>query len=435
VTDHNVTRRRLIEVDKRNLWHPYTEMSQYIEHGQPLVISRAEGSRLYELDGRSFIDGNASWWTSLLGHGHPRLLEVLSRQAATLAHVPLAGIVHEPAAELAQALVGVAPPGLTRVFFSDDGSTSVEVALKLSVQYHYQNGQPGRHKVISFTEAFHGETLGCTALSGVDAFKHPFSRILMQVLSVPSPADGIEECWLALESLVARERDQVAALIIEPQVQGAGGMRIYPPSFLGRLRRLCDEIGAWLIFDEVFSGYGRTGTMWGSEPSGVSPDIMCVAKGFSGGLLPMAATLVTERIFEGFFGARSRAFYYGHTFCGNPLGAAVAREVLRIYHDEQIVRNAAPKAERLAATFGRLGQLPGVAKARSLGMLGALDLVGDSGYLAQAGWRVYEEALQRGAYLRPLGNVVYTVPALNIPDDDLDELLGIIEESVRAVIG
>ncbi len=435
MNEDDAARRRLIELDKRTLWHPYTEMSRYIADEQPLVIARAEGSRLFELNGRSFIDGNASWWTSLLGHGHPRLLQVLSRQAATLAHVPLAGIVHEPAAELGEALIAVAPPGLTRVFFSDDGSTSVEVALKLSVQYFHQNGQPERHKVIAFSEAFHGETLGCTAISGVAAFKAPFNRILMQVLSVPSPADGVKECWEALQALLAREKDQVAALVIEPLVQGAGGMRLYPATFLPRLRQLCDEIGAFLIFDEVFSGYGRTGTMWASEPSRVSPDVMCLAKGFSGGLLPMAATLVTDQIFEGFCGDRSRAFYYGHTFCGNPLGAAIAREVLDIYRDEKIVQNTEPKARRIAAAFERMGRLPNVVHARSLGMLGALDLVGDSGYLARAGWLVYEEALRRGAYLRPLGNVVYTVPALNIPDADLDELLAIIEDSVRAVVG
>ena len=226
--------------------------------------------------------------------------------------------------------------------------------------------------------------------------------------------------------------DTLAAVVVEPVVQGAAGMRIYDPSYLRGARELCDRFDVFLIFDEVAVGYGRTGPMWAGEHAGVEPDILCTAKGFTGGMLPMAATLTTERIFEGFLGDADRAFYYGHTFTGNPLAAAVAREVLRVYEDEQVLQRAKPKAERIARAFAEMGTLPGVSATRSLGMIGALDLEGDAGYLADTGWRVYEEARRRGAYLRPIGNVVYVAPSLNIPDDDLDALLAIVGESVEA---
>jgi len=221
-------------------------------------------------------------------------------------------------------------------------------------------------------------------------------------------------------------------VVLEPAVQGAAGMRIYDPAYLRAARELCDRFDVLLVFDEVFTGYGRTGPMWAGAHAGVAPDLLCTAKGFTGGMLPMAATLATERVFEGFLGDADRAFYYGHTFCGNPLGAAVALEVLKIYEDEQVLQRAKPRAERIAEAFAEMAALPGVASTRSLGMIGALDLAGDAGYLASAGWRVYDEARRRGAYLRPMGNVVYVTPSLNIPEDDLEQLLAIVRESVEA---
>jgi adenosylmethionine-8-amino-7-oxononanoate aminotransferase len=220
--------------------------------------------------------------------------------------------------------------------------------------------------------------------------------------------------------------------VVEPVLQGAAGMRSYDPAFLTAARELCDRHDVFLIFDEVFTGYGRSGPMWAAQHADVSPDLLCTAKGFTGGLLPMGATLATPRIFEGFTGLPARAFYYGHTFCGHPLGSAVALEVLRVFEEEKILENAKPKAARIAAAFDAMRGLPGVASTRALGMVGALDLAGDAGYLARTGWRVYEEALRRGAYLRPLGNVVYVTPSLNIPDPDLAELLAIVRESVEA---
>lgn len=427
-------RERIVARDKRFVWHPYTPMSQYCDEIDPLVVVRAEGARLYDADGRSYLDANASWWVAALGHGHPRLVAALARQAEVLCHTALAGITHPPATELAEALVHAAPAGLEHVFFSDDGSTAVEVAMKLALQYWAQNGRPARTRFLALEGAFHGETLGVTALGGVEVFRRPFAGVLLDCIHVPAPGDGpaYAQAFDALTRALREAAGEIAAVVLEPLVQGAAGMRIYDPAFLRHARSLCDAHDVFLVLDEVFSGYGRTGRMWASEHAGVVPDLLCSAKGLSGGMLPMAATLTTRRIFEGFLGDPSRAFYYGHSFCGNPLGAAVAREVLRIFDDEKVLEQATRKAPRIARAFGEMAALPGVARTRSLGMIGALDLEGAGGYLAGAGWRVAAEARRRGAYLRPLGNVVYVTPPLTISDADLDELLGIVRESVEA---
>ncbi len=423
-------RQAIVEKDKRYVWHPYTQMQKYIESGQPLVIERAQGSRLVDMDGRRIIDGNASWWTSLLGHNHPRLVRALSAQAEKLCHTSLAGVTHPPAVDFAEALVARAPQGLDHVFFSDNGSTAVESAMKMALQFFRQNGQEEKTEFLALEHAFHGETMGVTGISGVEAFRRPFAGLTLPAHHLPTPADHLESAVAKLAQVLAEGEKTIAGFVVEPLIQGAGGMRIYEPEYLRVARELTEKHGVLLIVDEVFTGYGRTGPFWACEHAAVKPDILCAAKGLSGGVLPFAATLCTDAIFEGFFGDASRAFYYGHTYCGNPLGAAVAQEVLRIYDEEGVVERAQPKARRIAETFSALGELPGVARSRSLGMCGALELGTRGGYLERSGWRVYEEALRRGAYVRPLGNVVYLTPALNIPDEDLDELLAIVTESV-----
>jgi adenosylmethionine-8-amino-7-oxononanoate aminotransferase len=430
-------RRRIVQLDKSRVWHPYTEMSRYRADVEPLVVAEARGSRLVDADGKTYLDGNGSWWTCALGHNHPRLVAALKQQAEQLCHTALAGIAHENASELAEALVSVAPDGLEHVFFSDNGSTSVEVAMKLALQYWAQNGRPQRTRFAALSDAFHGETLGVTALGGVEVFRAPFDPVLLECAHLPSPGDpevSLERALDALETTVREGADSLAAIVLEPMVQGAAGMRIYDAAYLRRARELCDRHDVFLVADEVFAGYGRTGTRWACDHAGIAPDVLCTAKGFTGGMLPMAATLASERIFQGFLGDAERAFYYGHTFCGNPLGAAVAREVLRVYDEEHILERAKPKAARISEAFAAMGKLPGVVRTRALGMIGALDLEGGAGYLADAGWRVYAEARERGAYLRPLGNVVYVTPSLNIPDEDLDALLAIARESVEAVV-
>ncbi|HKO48076.1 MAG TPA: adenosylmethionine--8-amino-7-oxononanoate transaminase [Polyangiaceae bacterium] len=428
-----LAREQVIALDKAHVWHPYTAMDEYIAETNPLVIARASGSRLFDADGRAYLDGNSSWWCAALGHNHPRLVRALAAQAERLCHTALAGITHEPVALLAKQLVEVAPAGLEHVFFSDNGSTSVEVALKMSLQYWVQNGRPERTRFVAFEGAFHGETLGVTALGGVEVFRRPFSSVIMECLRVPAASDGFERAFAALEAILQKDADSIAAVVLEPMVQGAAGMRMYDAEFLRRARALTSKHDVFLVLDEVFAGYGRTGPMWASEHAGIAPDLMCTAKGFTGGMLPMSATLSTRRIFEGFFGGSERSFFYGHTFTGNPLGAALALEVLKVYEEECVLERAASKAQRIRAAFTEFSAIPGVVASRSLGMIGALELGGRQGYLERSGFGVYHEALRRGAYVRPLGNVVYIAPPLNIADADLDELLAIVAESVRAV--
>jgi adenosylmethionine-8-amino-7-oxononanoate aminotransferase len=427
-------RDRVLSLDRRHVWHPYTQMRSYIEETEPLVLDRASGSRFYDMDGKSYIDANASWWCAALGHDHPRLRAALTAQLETMAHVPLAGIAHEPAAELAAALVARSPSGLTRVFYSDDGSTAIEVALKLCLQYWHQNGRPRRTRFVALDGAYHGDTLGATGVGGVELFRRPFASVVLDCLRVPFTHDGYERAFSGLSELLERRSDEIAGVVLEPLVQGAAGMRTYSAELLRAARELTRRYDVFLILDEVFTGFGRTGPFWAAEHAGVAPDILCTAKGLSGGLFPFAATLVSERIFEGFLGAPARTFFYGHTFCGNPLGARVALEVLSIYDDEAVLERAVPKAERIAACFERLAATPSVLGTRSLGMIGALELDGGAGYLETRGQRVYAEALRRGAYLRPLGNTIYVTPPINIPDVDLDELLTIVEDSVRAAV-
>lgn len=423
-------RAALVAADKRHVWHPYTPMQRYLDEVDPFVVERAAGARFYDVDGRSYLDGNSSWWVATLGHAHPRLVARLRAQAGVLPHVSLAGVTHEPAARLAEELVAVAPPGLERVFYSDNGSTAIEVAIKMALQYFRNTGAPERDRFVALEGAFHGETLGPTSLSGIEVFRHPFGSVVFDCLRVPSPAaGGMARAFTDLEAVLAGGK--VAAVVLEPVVQGVAGMRFYDPTFLRRARAACDATGTLLVLDEVFTGYGRLGPMWAAELAGVAPDLLCLAKGFTGGMLPMAATLASRRVFDAFLGDPRRALYYGHSYAGNPLGAAVAREVLAVYRDEDVLGAAARTAAKIATAFEIIGRIDGAVDARARGCIGAVDLAPDAGYLGARGWKAFEEARRLGAYLRPLGDVVYVAPPLTIPEADLDELLGIVEASVR----
>lgn len=431
-------RDEIVERDKRFVWHPYTQMKRYVEETDPFVIESAAGAVLTDVDGKRYLDANSSWWVAALGHNHPRLVRALTDQAQKLCHVSLAGVTHEPIATLGERLVAIAPKGMTRAFFSDDGSTALEAAIKMAVGYHQHRGDSGRTSFVSLGGAFHGETLGVTALGGVELFRKSFANLLMNVHFVPPPKADEGEAGpaaRALDELLASHGNQIAAMVLEPLVQGATGMRFYPAWYLAFAKERCAAHGALLIIDEVFTGYGRTGTFWACQQASVSPDILCTAKAFSGGMFPMAATLVTEAVYEAFLGPPEKAFYYGHSFAGNPLGARVALEVLEVMRDEGIVEGVAPRSALIAKTFQKLGKLGGTVEPRTLGMIGAIDLSAGADYLGQAGWRVFNEARRRGAYLRPLGDVVYVVPPLNIPIAQLEELLAIVEASVVAALG
>jgi adenosylmethionine-8-amino-7-oxononanoate aminotransferase len=399
----------------------------------PIVVSRAQGAWLEDVDGRRYLDGNSSWWVAGLGHGHPRLIRALEAQARILAHCSLGGIAHEPAARLASELVAVAPAGLTRVFFVDDGSTAIDAAVKMCAQGWHQLGAKGKTRFVALDGAFHGDTVGATSLGGVPVFRRPFAGVTFECVHAPLPEpNAYEQAVAAMERILVEGAGTVAAVFVEPIVQGTAGMRIYDAALLRELRALCDKHEAWLVADEVFTGYGRTGPMWACEHAGISPDIMCIGKAQSA-MVPMGAVLVRDNVFRAFGGGRERAFLHGHTFCGNPIGAALSLEVLAIYRDEGVLAQVARKAPIISRAFDRLSRVAGVERVRSLGMIGAADLTDDqAGYLGQIGWRVFDEARKRGAYLRPLGSTVYVCPPLTISEGDLETLLATLEESVAA---
>jgi adenosylmethionine-8-amino-7-oxononanoate aminotransferase len=424
----------IVRLDKAHVWHPYTPMDAW-QSVDPIVVARAEGSWLEDIDGHRYIDGNSSWYVATLGHGHPRLLRAFESQARSLAHCSLAGIAHEPSARLAEELLAIAPAGLTRVFYVDDGSTAIDAAVKMCAQGWRQLGLPDKQRFIALDGAFHGDTVGATSLGGVDVFRRPYAGVTFECVHAPFPeASAYDKALSAIGRIVREGSATIAAIFVEPIVQGAAGMRIYAADFLRELRTLCDRHDVWLVADEVFSGYGRTGPMWACEHAGITPDLMCIGKAFSA-IVPMAAVLASDKVFSAFGGGRERAFLHGHTFCGNPIGAALAREVLAIYRDERVLDQVVKKAPVIARAFGRLAAAPGVERVRFIGMIGAADLSdgGREGYLGDVGWRVYEEARRRGAYLRPLGSTVYVCPPLTISEDDLERLLAILDESVRAV--
>ncbi len=430
-------RAAIVALDRARVWHPYTAMDEFASK-DPLVVTGARGARIFDADGRSYLDGNSSWFVATLGHAHPRLVARVQQQVAELAHCSMAGVAHEAGARLADALCSSAPGSFTRAFFTDDGSTAIEVAVKMAVQFWSQSGAPGKTRFLALDGAFHGDSLGAASLGGVEVFRRPFGAVLFDCVHVPFPdRDGYAKAFEVLSRAITEGHDRIAAAFVEPLVQASSGMRIYDAGYLGELRRLTERHDVLLVVDEVFAGYGRTGPMWATEQAGVSADLMCLGKAMSP-FLPMGATLATDRVQDAFRGPKGRALMYGHTLCGNPLGAALALEVLDVYRDEAVLERARPKGARIAATFERLAGVRGVARTRSLGMIGAADLeepggAGHGGYLGHLGWRVYDEARKRGAYLRPLGDTVYVTPPLNIADDELDALLDIVVESVRAV--
>jgi adenosylmethionine-8-amino-7-oxononanoate aminotransferase len=429
-----VNRAQIVALDRAHVWHPYTPMDEWVET-DPIVVSRAEGAWLEDIDGRRYLDGNSSWYVAALGHGHPRLVRALEAQARALPHCSLAGIAHEPAARLAHELVNVAPAGLSRVFFVDDGSTAIDAAVKMCAQGWRQLGKAGKTRFIALDGAYHGDTVGATSLGGLQVFRRLFAGVTFECVHAPFPESGAyEQALSVMTRLLADAGGTVAAVFVEPIVQGTAGMRIYGATLLRELRALCDRYGAWLVADEVFTGYGRTGPMWACEHAGVSPDIMCIGKAQSA-MVPMGAVLVRENVFGAFSGGRERAFLHGHTFCGNPIGSALALEMLAIYRDERVLEQVAHKAPIISRAFERMAALRGVERVRSIGMIGAADLAGNTaGYLGDIGWRVYREARKRGAYLRPLGSTVYVCPPLTISERDLETLLAILEESVVAAI-
>jgi len=439
---------QILELDRRHVWHPCTQQKD-LETLPPIPIERGDGVWLTAVDGRRFIDGVSSWWVNLFGHNHPRLNRALNDQAEKIAHTIFAGFTHQPAVELASRLCALAPSGLERVFYTDNGSAAVEAALKMSFQYWQQTGQPQKTRFLSLSDAYHGETLGALSVGGCDLYREIYQPLLLDGYQARGPdcfrcpygqqRDSCQvECFALLETIARANADQIAAIIIEPLVQGAAGMRIYPPLYLQRLRALCDELAIHYIADEIAVGFGRTGKLFANQHAGVSPDMLCLSKGITGGYMPLAAVLTTDTIYQAFYDdyVTMKAFLHSHSYTGNPLACALAVEVLNIFEQELIL-------EQLPATMAVFEQFrprfeahPQVGELRRCGMIAAVELVENKNgnipypWQQRRGLEVYKHALDRGALLRPLGNVIYFMPPLTITPAELATLLEIALESI-----
>lgn len=443
------TRQELVLADRENLWHAFTQMAEY----EPLLIERGQGCTIVDIDGNVYLDGTASLWCNVHGHRHPKLDAALVEQLGQIAHTTSLGASNSTTVRLAQRLVALAPEGLNHVFYSDDGSTAVEAALKLAFQYWRQCPQPRPEKTCyaALGDAYHGDTLGGVSIGGVEQFHSLFEPLLFDVLRLPMPVtfrrpadiptDRVAAHYLAAtEKLLAEHHQRLAALVVEPLVQCAAGMIVHPPGYLRGLRELTRRYGVLLIADEVAVGFGRTGQMFACEHEEVSPDFLCLAKGLTGGYLPMAATLTTTEIWNAFLGraAEGRQFFHGHTYGGNPLGAAVALASLEVFDEEQTLARLQPKIARLSDHLQRIASQSHVGDVRQCGLIAGIELVRDraTGQAFPAGerrgWRVCQRLRKLGIMLRPLGDVVVIFPALAISLDELDRLMFAVEAAIAA---
>ena len=403
------------------LWHPYTQM---LTAPAPLPITRAEGVWLYTEDGRRILDGISSWWVNIHGHSHPKLNAALAEQARELEHVVFAGCTHRPAVELAERLIEILPKGLARVFYSDNGSTAVEVALKLAVQYWRNLGQPSRTTFITLHNAYHGDTVGAMSASEDSVFTRAFSTMMFPVERVR----GLED----MERRLRYADDSVAAVLIEPMLQGAGGMIVWPAEFVAGARRLCDQYKTLLIADEVLTGFGRTGKMFACEHAGITPDIICLSKALTAGYLPLGVPATTAAVYDAFLSDdRARTFFHGHSYTANPLACAVAIASLDLFRDEPVLANVARLEQQLRAGFEPLRAMGDV---RVIGGVAALELASDKpGYLDGIGSRLAAAFLERGLLLRPLGNVVYFMPPYCITESEtawvLEQIVAVLKRT------
>jgi adenosylmethionine-8-amino-7-oxononanoate aminotransferase len=416
----------LVAADRAHLWHPFTQQQGWIEE-EPLIVDRAEGTDLIDVQGRCYIDGVSSLWCNVHGHGHPRIDAAVRDQLDRVAHSTMLGLSHRPGIELAQRLVELAPPGLTRVFYSDSGSTATEIALKMAFQYWRQREEPGRTKFVSLRMGYHGDTLGSVSVGGIDLFHSLYRPLLFDTLQA-EPGDAAD-----MERLLSEHEGEVAAVIMEPLVQGAAGMLVHPEGYLHAVRELCDRHGVLLILDEVATGFGRTGRMFACEHEDVAPDLLCLAKGITGGYLPLAATLASERIYKGFLGRfdEFRTFFHGHTYTGNPLGCAAALATLDVFAEERTLERLERKIELLEQLLEPIAAHPEVREVRRRGFMTGIELA-EHPLTARIGHQVTLEARRRGAVIRPLGDVVVLMPPLAISEGELTRLVAITAEAIDA---
>lgn len=432
----------LIAREKAHVWHPFTQMRDWEEDDDPLFIAEGDGVKVRDIQGREYYDANSSLWVNVFGHRRPEIDQAIREQLDRIAHSTMLGLSHPLAAELAERLVRIAPAGLNRVFYSDSGSTAVEIAVKMAYQYWRHRGEEGRTRYVALSEGYHGDTLGAVSVGGISLFHGIFRKLLFTVDFVPSPSAFPDAASAAapLEQVLEERGREIAAVIVEPLVQGAGGMLMQPPGYLSRVRELCTRHGVLLIADEVATGFGRTGKMFACEHEGVSPDLMCLAKGITGGYLPLAATLATEEIYQAFLGPYDafKTFFHGHSYTGNPLACAAALATLDTFEREAVIAGLAPKIERVRELLAEIAALPHVREVRQCGLMVGIELVRDKASGAayataeRMGARVCRAARPMGLITRPLGDVVIFLPPLSSTVAQLEEMLAILTRAIVA---
>jgi adenosylmethionine-8-amino-7-oxononanoate aminotransferase len=436
----------LVRWDREHLWHPFTQMQGFVEE-ELLIIARGDGPYLYDLQGRRYLDGVSSLWCNVHGHRRPELDRALVAQLENVAHSTLLGLAHPPAIVLARRLAAIAPRGLTRVFFSDDGSTAVEAALKMAYQYWQLQGRREKRRFLKVKEGYHGDTLGAVSVGAIDLFHETYRPLLFETLTAPAPycyrcqdrEDCREQCLAELVRLVEQHHGELAAVILEPVMQGAAGMIPQPPGYLARVREVTRQHDVLLICDEVATGFGRTGKMFACEHEGVRPDLLCLAKGITGGYLPLSATLATDEVYQAFLGEfqEFKTLFHGHTFTGNPLAAAVSLASLEVFEKDRVLENLAAKIELLEARLYEMASHPHVGDVRQRGFMVGIELVADKQtrepfpVAKRTGHRVILEARKLGAILRPLGDVLVLMPPLCVTTEELESLCRITSEAIQ----
>lgn len=420
--------RQLRDLDKKHLWHPFTQMQDWSAPGHdPIVIAGGEGAMLFDTEHRAYIDGNSSIWTNIHGHNHPAINAAIAAQLGKIAHCSALGFTNGPAIRLAQQLLDLFPgEKLSRVFFTDDGSTAMECACKMAIQFHQLRGEPQRSKFLAFDGAYHGDTMGAASLGGIRTFQARFADFGFDVTRISD-----------FGQLLGVDANRLAGVTIEPLVQGAHRMRTWPDGLLKELSEWCERQGVLLILDEVMTGFGRTGTMFACEQEGVTPDLIALAKGLTGGYLPLAATLATETIYEAFLGDSSKTFFYGHSYCGNPLGCAAALANLEIFRTEDTLTKLQPKIARLEQLLAGLAELANVSETRQRGFVSAIDVSRADGEPfpaeARTGARVCEAARKHGLLTRPILDTIVLMPPLCTTSEQLEQAVNAIRSAIVEV--
>lgn len=440
--------------DEKYIWHPAQQMKDS-EVFPPVVIDHAKGLYLYGTDGKAYLDIISSWWCNLLGHCNPEINEAVKEQLDQVEHVIFTNFSHRPAIELCRELAPLLPKGLTKFTFHDNGSSAVEAALKMAFQYHYQTGHPERQKFMCLAESYHGETIGALSVGSMDMYAKIYKPMMMENIHF----GGLDcfrcpygktretcgcECFESAEKAFEKYGKETAAVIVEPVLQGAAGMRIYPAEYLTKLRKLCDEYGVLLIDDEIAAGFGRTGKLFAIEHAGISPDILCTSKGLTGGYMPMSLTITTDKIYDAFYDdyGTHKAFVHSHTYAGNPLGCAAALAVLRILKRDHILEKAAETGVYLHEKLEEaLGSHPNMGEIRHIGLINAMELVEDRTTkrpfdpARRIGWQIFRRAMARGLVLRPMGDVIYFNPPLTLDRETADKAVALCREAVEDVLG